>query len=454
VSRVYGGARGRVILWGMSAEEFGERASATGAASVQEQARAADTADARRAAAGAEVGAAGVAVDAAGIPAALLEREVETEKRVTPLELFFDLVFVFAITQVSGLVSSSPDWTRLAEGLAIMAVLWFAWSGYAWLGNTANADEGVVRLLLIAAMGAMLIASLAVPHAFGSDALIFGVAYLVVRCLHLATYTYVARAEHDPELGRLVARLASTMLPAASLLVLAGALHGTARTACWVAALTVDYGGLLVRGVRGWRVTPGHFAERHGLIIIIALGESIVSLGVGADRLALDGGVIVASLFGLAVAAALWWAYFDVVAIVAERRLRHVDASEQALMARDSYTYLHLPMVAGIVVFAIGVKRTLIELGAHLEVVPASALCGGIALYLVALSAFKRRNIGTWNTQRLITAALLLAMIPLATAVPALLALGLVTAVACGLIGFEVIRYSETRQRIRHAQTD
>ena len=422
----------------MSSHDVSERASASGTASAEAVA-AAEVADAP--------------VDAAAIPAALLEGEVEQEKRVTALELFFDLVFVFTITQVTGFVSASPDWTRLAEGLAIMAVLWFAWSGYAWLGNTADADEGHMRLLLIGAMGAMLIASLAVPHAFGSDGLIFGVAYFVVRFLHLATYTYVARAEHDAQLGQAVARLASTMMPAAALLVLAGALDGPARTACWVAAIAVDYGGLLVRGVEGWRITPGHFAERHGLVIIIALGESIVSLGVGADRLALDLGVIAASLFGLAAAAALWWAYFDVVAIVAERRLRHADAAAQALMGRDSYTYLHLPMVAGIIVFAIGVKRTLIELNAHLEIVPATALCGGIALYLIALSAFKRRNIGTFNTQRLIAAALLLAMIPLATTVPALLALGLVTAIACGLIAFEVIRYTETRQRIRHASS-
>jgi low temperature requirement protein LtrA len=396
----------------------------------------------------------GEPVDAAAIPSALLEGEVEEEKRVTSLELFFDLVFVFAITQVTGYVSVSPTWTRLTEGLALIAVLWFAWSCYAWLGNTTDADEGHIRLLLFGAMGAMLVTSLAVPHAFGSDALIFGIAYFAVRGMHLAIYTYVARSEHDAELGGLVTRLGTTMMPAAALLVLGGALAGPARTACWVAAIVIDYGGLLARGTEGWRVVPGHFAERHGLIIIIALGESIVSLGVGADRLPLDAGVIVASLLGLAVAAALWWAYFDVVAIVAERRLRHAGAAHQVLMARDSYTYLHLPMVAGIIVFAIGVKRTLIELHADLAIVPACALCGGIAMYLIALSAFKRRNIGTFNTQRLIAAGLLLALIPLATAVPALLALGLVTAVACGLILFEVIRYTETRQRVRHAQAN
>jgi low temperature requirement protein LtrA len=386
----------------------------------------------------------------ASIPDELFEAPVEREKKVTSLELFFDLVFVFAITQVTGFVSSDPTWTRFVEGLAIMAALWFAWSGYAWLGNTADADEGVVRLTLLGAMAAMLITSLAVPHAFGSDGLIFGIAYFVVRLFHVGTYAIVARGRNDAQLGEVVARLGSTMLPAAALLIVAGALHGTPRALCWVAALLVDYGGLYVRGVEGWRIIPGHFAERHGLIVIIALGESVVSLGVGAGTLRLGVGVMAAALLGIAVAAALWWAYFDVVALVAERRLRQANEREQVLIARDSYTYLHLPMVAGIIFFAIGVKRTMIELDAHLHVVPATALCGGVALYLVALSAFKRRNIGTFNHQRLLVAALLLALIPAATSISALLALGLVALAACGLIAFEVIRYTDARQRIRH----
>lgn len=391
--------------------------------------------------------------DAAAIPAELLDAQVDDEKRVTSLELFFDLMFVFAITQVSGLVSAHATWVGLLQGLAILAVLWFAWTGYAWLGNTANAEEGVMRVMLLSAMAAMLIASLAVPHAFGADALTFGIAYFAVRFLHIATYTAVARRNRDPELAGAVARLASTILPAAALLVLAGAVDGTARTACWIAAIAVDYGGVLARGIEGWRVHAGHFAERHGLVIIIALGESIVSLGVGAGKLPLDVGVIAAALLGIAVAAALWWAYFDVVALVGERRLRSARDHAQALMARDSYSYLHLPMVVGIIVFAIGVKRTLIELHAHLGVVPATALCGGVALYLVALSAFKRRNIGTFNYQRLVAAALLLALIPVATAVSALLALALVAVVSCGLIAFEVMRYNEARRRIRKPST-
>jgi low temperature requirement protein LtrA len=376
------------------------------------------------------------------------EEPADVEQDVTPLELFFDLVFVFAITQVTGFVSADPTWTRLIEGLAILAVLWWAWVSYAWLGNTAGSDEGAVRVVLLSAMAAVLICSLAVPHAFGRDGLVFGVAYLMVRVLHLAAYTVVSRS--DPQLRGVVARLATTMLPAAGLLVVAGALDGTAQALCWVGALAVDYGGLVARGVEGWRVVAGHFAERHGLIIIIALGESIVAVGVGAEGLELDAGIIAGALLGIAVAGALWWAYFDVVAIVAERRLRRAPPDEQVRIARDSYTYLHLPMVAGIVLSAVGVKKTLAHVGDELHDVPAVALCGGVALYFVALSALKRRNIGSFNVPRLVAAVALLALVPVATAVPALLALALVAVVACALIAFEAVHYAGARERIRH----
>ena len=235
--------------------------------------------------------------------------------------------------------------------------------------------------------------------------------------------------------------------------MLAGALSGTARALCWVAALLVDYGGIVARGIEGWRVEPGHFAERHSAVVIIALGESIVSLGVGAHAERLGAGVITGALLGIATAAALWWAYFDVVAIVAERRLRRANPHDQVLIARDSYTYLHLPIVGGIIVFAIGVKSTLADYQGHLDLVPATALCGGVALYLLALSAFKRRNIGSFNRQRLVGAAVLTALIPLATRVPALIALALVTATTCGLIAFEYIRYAETRASIRRGRS-
>jgi low temperature requirement protein LtrA len=378
----------------------------------------------------------------------LLEAPLEREQRVTALELFFDLVFVFAITQVTAFLYRDPTWARLLEGFAILMVLWFAWTGYAWLGNTAGTDEGPIRVVLLAVMVPLIFASLAVPHAFGKYALLFGLSYFFVRLLHIVAYSMLARG--DPRLRGVVLRLARTILPAAGVLVLAGVFSGTGRALCWILALLIDYGGLLLGSVEGWRVNPGHFAERHGLVIIIALGESIVALGVGATTHVLHAGVLVGVAFGLAVAACLWWAYFDVVSTVAERKLREADPYGRARIARDSYSYLHLPMVAGIVLFAFGAKVALSHVHAELGAVPAVALCGGVALYLLALSALKRRNIGSFNTPRLVAAAALLALAPLATVVPALLSIALVAAIACALIAYEVLRYSAARDRIRH----
>jgi low temperature requirement protein LtrA len=377
------------------------------------------------------------------------QRPAALEQRVTPLELFFDLMFVFAITQVTGFIAAHPTWTRLVQALAILAVLWWAWVAYAWLGNTAASDDGAMRVVLLIAMGPLLVLSLAVPGAFGGDGLIFGVAYLCVRVLHLAGYLILAR--DDPALRALVSRLASTMLPAVSLIVLAGFLDGVPRALCWIAALAVDYGGLALRGTDGWNVQPAHFAERHGLIIIIALGESIVSLGVGASGLGLGASVIVSALLGVVVAAALWWAYFDVVALAGERRMERADAAAQSRIARDSYTYLHFPMVTGIVLFALGVKESLIAESHQLSSVAAVSLCGGGALYLLALSAFKRRNYGSFNYPRLAGASLLVALIPVAGATRAVVALGLVAAVTAALIAYETLRYAAARERIRHA---
>ena len=377
----------------------------------------------------------------AGIPEANSEQAaLEREQRVTTLELFFDLVFVFAITQVTGFIYHDPTWTTLVEALAILMVLAVAWSGYAWLGNTAGTDEGAIRVVLLGAMGPLLIASLAVPQAFGEDALVFGVAFFFVRALHIAAYALLAR--EDPTLRIVVARLAQTMLPAAGVLVLAGLVPGPYRAICWVTALAIDYAGLILRGTESWRVEPAHFAERHGLLVIIALGESIVALGVGASGLGIDAGVVTGALLGIAVAAALWWAYFDRVASAAERTLRAASPREQARIARDSYSYLHLPMVAGIVFFAFAVETTLTHAGSRLQSPAAVALCGGVALYFLALSAFERSTGGSFNRPRLVGAATLVLLAPAAMRVPSLVTLALVAAVAVGVAGSGELRPS------------
>jgi low temperature requirement protein LtrA len=375
----------------------------------------------------------------------------EPEQRVTALELFFDLVFVFAITQVTAYIAHDATWARLAEGMAILVAVWWAWDAYAWLGNTAGTDEGLFRLTLFAALAAMLLAAIAVPHAFGADALAFGIAYAVVRALHVGAYTIIGAG--DPHLARVIPRLALWMLPASTLLIVAGLVDdGTARAACWIVALTVEVAGMYFFGaVEDWQVQAGHMAERFGLIIIIALGESIVALGAGAEGHALTAGLIVAAVLGVTVACAMWWAYFDIVALAAARRFERAGPVEQARIARDSYTYLHAPMVAGIILFALGAKKTLDHYGDPLGAVPALGLCGGVALYLLAHVAFRLRNVHSLNRARLAVAVILCAMVPVATAVPALLALAITAALMVALLAYEVTRYHDARERLRHA---
>src|SRR6266487_28334 len=296
------------------------------------------------------------------------DRPAERGQRVTPLELFFDLVVVFAITQVTTFLARSPTWGGLLRGLLLLGAVWWAWSAYAWLTNTLDPEEGGVRLAMFAAVAAMLIVSLAAPRAFGRDGVILGVAYLVVRALHLVLFSIAGRG--DRALLRAVLRIVPGAILGAALLVVAGFLHGSAQLAVWCAAVAVTYLGALVGHMRGWHVSPEHFVERFGLIVIIALGESIVAIGVGARGLPLDAGVIAAALLGITVAACIWWSYFDWVAYVAQARLAEGTGATRAALARDLYSYLHLPMVAGIVLFAYGLKTTLPDVAHSLPTIP------------------------------------------------------------------------------------
>jgi low temperature requirement protein LtrA len=380
------------------------------------------------------------------------ERELERsdEHQVTPLELFFDLVFVFAMTQVTSRLADDPTWGGVLRGMLILAALWWAWAVYAWLTSAMDVDEGGVRLAMLASTGAMLVVALAVPGAFGGDAVLFGAAYLLVRLLHLVLSAIVARDDSDRRSALL--RFAPTAIFGPLLLVLAGFLEEDERIAVWVVALAIDYLGPAVIGAgRGWRVAPEHFAERHGLIILIALGESIIAIGVGAG-FELDTGVVVAAALGIVVVSALWWLYFDVAAIFARRRLMQTKGLELHLLALHSYSYLHLPMVAGIVLFALGLKTTLGHVGEALDTVPAVGLCGGAALYLLGHIAFLFRTTGRVFRRRTVGAIVLLALVPAALAMPALAALALVSAVCSLVVAYEVLRYREDRVRVRHPE--
>jgi low temperature requirement protein LtrA len=392
---------------------------------------------------------------------------VSEEARVTPIELFFDLVFVFAITQVTGLMGEDLTTEGIVRGLLVLSLLWWCWVGYAWLGNVVRADEGVGRVAMFGAMAAMFVVALTVPEAFDdlpggwSGPVVIAIGYLGVRVLHLAMLWAAAGASGDEGLRGQLIRWAPSVVGGTALLLVASQLHGTAQTLAWAAALVADYLGTILAGASGWRLnSAAHFAERHGLIVIIALGESIVAIGLGVVHVPISAAIIIASVLGLTLAGSIWWAYFDVVSLIAERTLRRLRGEARARLARDAYSYLHLPMIAGIVLMALGLEEVLVGVsgeGSHmishpLETLPLVAMYSGVALFLLAHVAFTFRVERIVKVRRVIAAFLLLALIPAGLALPALGALALLVAVLVLLIVVETLRFAEARERIRHEE--
>ena len=368
-------------------------------------------------------------------------------ERVSPLELFFDLVFVLALTQCTALMADNPTWEGIGQGLLILALLWWAWVGYAWLTSVVDPDDGAVRMVIFGAMVALLVVSICVPAAFEDLALEFALAYGAVRFAQIGMLALAAG--DDARFRQSVIGLGAGTALGVGLLIAGSFLDGWGRAAVWSLALVIDLGEPYLFGSEGWQLEPRHFAERHGLIILIALGESIVAVGVGAE-VRIDAGIAAAAFFGIGLAAALWWIYFDVVALVAGRRLEQAAVGrEQNEMARDSYSYLHFAMVAGIVLVALGMKKTLGDVDESLKTVPAFALLGGTAIYLLGHVAFRYRHVKTINRQRLVIGVALLAAVPLATEVSSLLALAVVTTILWAMIGLETRQYGESRVRLR-----
>lgn len=369
---------------------------------------------------------------------------------MTPLELFFDLVFVLALTQCTTLMTRNPTWVGLLKGLLVLAILWWSWVGYAWLTSVIDPEEGAVRLAMFAAMAALLVAALCVPGAFGSEALLFACAYGVVRAAHIFLFGLASR--EDGALRRSVTGLGLSTAVGVVLLVVGALAEGHVQIALWLLALALDMLGPFLFGSEGWRLVPGHFAERHGLIVIIALGESVVALGVGA-KATIDAGFVAAAVLGIVVASALWWVYFDVTALAAERRLsRAREGRERNELARDAYSYLHLPMVAGIALLAAGLKRTLGRVEDPLTFVPAAALLGGAALYLFAHVAFRLRHVRTLSGRRLVCALALIVLVPVTVelGLSSLATLAILAAALTALIAYEALRFAEARERVRH----
>jgi low temperature requirement protein LtrA len=323
-------------------------------------------------------------------------------KRVAPLELFFDLVFVFALTQVTALMANDEGWSGLGRGMLALAAIWWAWAAYAWLTNEVDPRRTGVRLAVCAAMVAMLLAALALPRAFGDEALLFACSYLGVRVVHVGLFA--AGSDSDDVRGA-VRALTPPAVAAPAALVGAAFLEGWAQAAVWIAVLAFDYVTGGTRGIGGWRLSPGHFAERHGLVVIIVLGESIVSIGVGLADAPLGAGELVAAALGVVIAATMWWIYFEHAAEDGEAALQRARPGlERNVLARDIYSYLHLVMAAGIVLLALGIKQSVAHVEEPFRAVDALAACGGTALYLLGHVAFRIRTEGT-RDGRLVAAA-------------------------------------------------
>lgn len=396
---------------------------------------------------------------------ALLSRPTGEDHRVTTLELFFDLVFVFAITQVTALVAADLTAEGVVKGALLLVLLWFAWASFSWLGNQAKADEGVLRLGLVAAMAGLFVVALAIPESYDdagdgpSAPLMLVLALTFVRLSHLAVYAVAA--DGDRALLRQLGLTAVPVAVACSLLAAGALVGGDGQVLLWFAAAVVDIAAYRIGDASNWRLSaPAHFAERHGLIVIIAIGESIVAIGVGVGGRPLTGPVVLAAVLGLAVSVALWWTYFDVVALDAERVLTSKEGQERTSLARDSYSYLHLPMVAAIIFMAVGMKKVVSyvadtdghDLSDPLTGIPLALLYGGAAVYLLAHIAFRLRNVHTLNSARLVIAIALGPLTLVAATLPAVAALGLLAAVLLGLVAFEAVRFAEDRDQVRHAE--
>jgi low temperature requirement protein LtrA len=370
------------------------------------------------------------------------------EDRVLPLELFFDLVFVLAITQCTTLMSHHTTWEGLGEGMLILALLWWSWTAYAWLTSVVDPEEGGVRIALFAAMAAFLIAAICVPEAFGDLGTEFALAYGAVRFAQI--FLLLLAGRDDPRFRRSVTGLGIGTTVSVALLIAGSFLDPGAQAAVWGLALILDMGEPYLFGSEGWHLVPGHFAERHGLIVIIALGESIVAIGLGAGS-HLTWGIAAAAVLGIGVVAAMWWTYFDIVALVSARRLiRAPEGKVRNELARDSYSYIHFLLVAGIILLALGLKKAIGHPTDPLEDVPAFALVGGVAVYLLGLVAFRYRHVRTINRHRFGMALLLFAIYPVALVLSALVMLAVINALLWAMVAYETRGYGEDRAEVRH----
>ena len=382
---------------------------------------------------------------ATDLPVAAVGPTELAEHRTTPVELLWDLVFVFAVTEVSSLMSHDLTWGWFARSMLVLALVWWAWSAFVWAANAQNATSGAVRACLLISTAVIFITGLSVPGAFGRDGTVFAVSYAIVRFLHLALYADASRQGNAS--WSAIAGFAVTVAIGMALLIAGSFCHGGTRIALWAAAVAIDYAGpawLTRERLRGLQhVAVAHFAERYGLFVIICLGESIVAIGLGAaaGHPHLGAQLITAVTLALLITIGMWWTYFDRYAATAEERLREHD--DPVLAAADGYSYLHLLIVAGIITFAVGARVLVRHFGVSMANAPRLALCGGVALYLVGHVGFRRRLSGEVEHEKLALAAALLVLYAVGSGIAGWVLAAAIAVLLAGLCALETTTGSE-----------
>ena len=345
-----------------------------------------------------------------------METTAPDVNRVTTLELFFDLVFVFTITQLTAVLYHAPTLRSVVQVVLMLGVIWWMYGGYAWMTNSVTAHTTSRRLLLLGGMAGYFVLALSIPHAFSSSGLAFGLAYLVVVSVHTTFFSRAASAG----VVTAILRLAPYNLSSALVVVAGGALGGKPQYALWTLAFLFEWLTPLLRGITGFGIGAAHFVERHGLVVLIAIGESVVAIGIGGSHLAVDGGLVVVASLGLGLSACLWWLYFAADIERAERSLAAMEPVRRARAALYGYGYWHLPMLLGIVAIAAAERSALTHPFAEAGWRVSALLAGGVAAFLVGDVLFRRELAIGRSAVRAGAATLALATMPLgALACPA-----------------------------------
>lgn len=334
-----------------------------------------------------------------------------TERNVSSLELFFDLVFVFTITQLTNVLVHAPSWKGLLQVSLMLGLIFWMYGGYAWLTNSVALDRITRRLTLLGGMGGFFVVALAIPGAFAGSGTAFGLAYIAVVLIHMGMF-----ARSSP-LG--AARAILGLLPfnfSTALLVLAGGLlGGTVQYALWAAAFVLEWVSPKLIDDSGFVIEATHFVERHGLVVLVAIGESVVAVGIGASRLDVSVELVAAAILGLAMSACLWWSYFGFDDESAREAIAAAPVERRPQLVIDAYGYWHLLILIGIIAIAFALKTVAAQAFSVLPQAQAIALGAGASVFLLGEALFRRTLRIEGAAPRVLASMLALATIPLGT---------------------------------------